>query len=128
MNYCLGIVLVFTICLVLVFTMTAASPSQPLTWSPPTCGDSTHSCVDLYLNNTGSHQNPSLNANTDYRLHLPTSGPLVGGLTISGGRNVQMIGGEIRMSYPCSDASSACHGINISRGSASGEVYIEGVL
>jgi hypothetical protein len=45
-----------------------------------------------------------------------------------GGRNVQIIGGEIQMTSPCSDADSACAGINISRGSASGVVYIEGVL
>jgi hypothetical protein len=110
-----------------VIVSVASSSSGRLTWSPPTCGDATHACKDLSLSNTGSHQNPSLDPNTDYRLHLPTNGPLVGGLTISGGHNVQIIGGEIDLSYPCSDASSACHGINISRGSASGTVYIEGV-
>jgi hypothetical protein len=46
---------------------------------------------------------------------------------ISGGHNIQIIGGEIDLTYPCSDASNACHGINISRGRASGEVYVEGV-
>jgi hypothetical protein len=105
----------------------APSPSGPLTWQPPTCGDATHGCVDMYLSNTGSHQNPSLSAANDYRIHLPMTGPLKGGITISGGHNVQIIGGEIDMTYPCSDSSSACHGVNISRGSASGQVYIEGV-
>ena len=113
---------------VLVSTSTVSSRSGPLTWSPPVCGDATHSCQDVYLTNTGSHQNPSLSSSSDYRLHLPANGPLVGGLTISRGHNVQIIGGEIDMAYPCSDSSSACHGINISRGSASGQVYIEGVF
>src|SRR5205085_10939292 len=102
-------------------------PTGALTWRPPTCGDATHSCIDLYLTNTGTHQNPNLNPNTDYRLHLPGNRSLVGGLTISGGHNVQIIGGEIDLAVPCSDSSPSCHGINISRGSAAGEVYLEGV-
>jgi len=118
---------------VVVSATTPPPPPPPpsggrLTWRPPTCGDATHSCVDLYLTNTGSNQTPSLNANTDYRLHLPTTGPLVGGLQIKGGHNVQIIGGEIDLTVPCSDYSDDCHGINISRGSAAGQVYIEGVL
>jgi hypothetical protein len=110
-----------------VIVATTSGSGELLTWRPPVCGDASHSCVDINLNNTGSHQNPSLNANTDYRIHLPTSGPLVGGLTISGGRNVQVIGGEIDLLYPCSDSSNNCHGIYINRGSATGQVYIEGV-
>jgi prepilin-type N-terminal cleavage/methylation domain-containing protein len=103
----------------------AAGVSQ-LTWSPPTCGDATHGCVDLTLSDTGSHQNPSLSASNDYRIHLPAV-PLRGGLTISGGHNVIIIGGEIDLTTPCDDSSSACHGINISRGAASGSVYLEGI-
>jgi hypothetical protein len=110
-----------------VIITSSTSPGGPLTWSPPSCGDATHACVEVYLTNTASHQEPTLDTNTDYRLHLPMSGALVGGLTISGGRNVQIIGGEIDLSYPCSEATSACLGIYISRGSASGTVYIEGV-
>jgi hypothetical protein len=110
-----------------VIVSVSTSSNGTLTWRPPACGDSTHACADVYLTTTGSHQNPSLNNNTDYRLHLPQTGPLVGGLTISGGHNVQIIGGEIDLTYPCSDSSSACHGINISRGSAAGQVYVEGV-
>ncbi len=101
--------------------------SAQLTWAPPQCGDAAHRCEDLYLANTGAHQEPALNASRDYRLHLPSHGPLVGGLTIDGGHNVILIGGEIDLTVPCSDSSSDCHGVNISRGSASGEVYIEGV-
>jgi hypothetical protein len=96
-----------------------------LTWAPPACGDATHGCVDLNLSNTGSNQTPSLKATNDYRIHLP-SVPLQGGLQIRGGRNVTIIGGQINLTVPCSDASSACHGINIDKPTA-GEVYIEGV-
>ena len=95
-----------------VIVSVSSSSTGALTWRPPACGDSTHSCVDLYLTNTGANQNPSLSPNSDYRLHLPTGGPLVGGLMITGGHNVQIIGGEIDMTLPCSDSSSACHGIH----------------
>jgi hypothetical protein len=98
-----------------------------LTWAPPPCGDASHGCTDLRLRNTGRHQTPQLAASDDYRIHLPSRGPLVGGLTITGGRNVQIVGGEINLTTPCDDRSSACRGILISRDSP-GEVYIEGVL
>jgi hypothetical protein len=96
-----------------------------LTWPPPACGDAIHGCVDLYLSNTGTNQTPSLSAANDYRIHLP-SDPLQGGLQIRGGRNVIIIGGQIDLTVPCSDSSSACHGINIEK-PTSGEVFIEGV-
>jgi hypothetical protein len=97
-----------------------------LTWGPPPCGAGGHGCVDLYLQNTGLHQEPELLPSVDYRIHLPVDGPLAGGLTISGGHDVQIIGGQIDLTTPCDDASSACRGILIRR-DAPGEVYIEGV-
>jgi hypothetical protein len=81
--------------------------------------------VDLYLSDTGANQTPSLSATNDYRIHLPSE-PLQGGLQIRGGHNVIIIGGQINLSAPCSDASSDCHGINIAK-PTSGEVFIEGV-
>ena len=80
----------------------------------------------LYLRSTGSHQTPSLDNNTDYRIHLPTSGPLVGGITIAGGRRVLIIGGEIDLTYPCSNDGSDCMGIYIAKNSP-GAVFVEGV-
>jgi hypothetical protein len=100
--------------------------SQKLTWAPPPCGDSKHTCTTLYLTNTGSHQMPSLNDSTDYRIYLPRNGPLVGGITISGGRRVEIIGGEIDLTYPCSSDASACIGIYIAKDSP-GAVFVEGV-
>jgi hypothetical protein len=96
-----------------------------LTWAPPSCGDATHHCVDIKLSNTGSNQTPSLSANNDYRIRLP-SVPLRGGLQIRGGHNVIVLGGQINLTVPCSDASSSCHGINIDKGTP-GQVFIEGV-
>jgi hypothetical protein len=104
-----------------------ASTFGLLSWRPPTCGDATHTCEDLYLTNTGAHRYPSLSAGVDYRLHLPASEPLVGGLSIDGGHNVTIIGGEIELTTPCVTDGTPCHGINISRAGA-GQVYIEGVL
>jgi hypothetical protein len=101
------------------------SPGARLTWAPPPCGDATHRCVDLRLSNTGENQQPLLDAETDYRIHLPPV-PLEGGLQISGGRNVIIIGGQIDLTVPCSDASSDCHGINVTKPTP-GNVFIEGV-
>src|SRR6185437_3714494 len=85
----------------------AADSAQPsrlaLAWAPPSCGDQEHRCVDLYLSNSGSHQTPSLDNDTDYRIHLPANGPLVGGIPLPGGRHVIIVGGEIDLTYPCSN-------------------------
>ena len=99
---------------------------QLLTWAPPQCGDAHHACVTLYLQNTGVHQIPVLDNNTDYRIYLPRNGPLVGGITIAGGRRVVIIGGEIDLTYPCSNDASDCTGIYIAKNSP-GAVFVEGV-
>jgi hypothetical protein len=96
------------------------------TWSPPACGDATHACQDIHLRDTGVNQTPRLEASVDYRIHLPSDTPVVGGIQIRGGHNVQIIGGEIDLRTPCDDSLAACHGINISKPTP-GEVYIEGV-
>lgn len=119
-------------------TMTSPSPSPttssppppgPLTWSPPACGGADgDQCVTINLSAGGS-QNPSLAANTDYKLVMPST-PIAGGtLTISGGHNVQIIGGEIDLNNPCSDSCSAeGDGAIYITDPNPGEVYIEGVL
>ena len=105
----------------------SASPSpQKLTWAPPHCGDKQHRCETLYLQNTGSHQRPQLYDNVDYRIYLPRIGPLVGGITITGGRRVEIIGGEIDLTYPCSNDASKCIGLYIAKNSP-GSVFVEGV-
>jgi hypothetical protein len=97
-----------------------------LTWAPPACGDASHSCVTLNLNNTGSHQSFSLSSSNDYRVNMP-SVPLVGGLSFSGGHNIIIIGGQINMTPGCgAGSSSSCQGIHFDK-NTSGEVFIEGV-
>jgi hypothetical protein len=102
--------------------------SEQLTWRPPRCGDATHTCRNVNLTNTGVHISLYLDRSSDYRIHLPVDSPLIGGLSIEGGNRVQIVGGEIDLTTPCDDTRSTCHGINIWRGSPSGQVYIEGVL
>jgi hypothetical protein len=98
-----------------------------LTWAPPPCGDGTHACNDIYLSDTGVHQTVPTPTADDYRVHLPNV-PLRGGITINGGRNVIIIGGQINLTVPCSDSSAACRGIYISkRNGPRGHVFIEGV-
>jgi hypothetical protein len=100
-------------------------PSK-LNWAPPACGDRDHRCGTLYLKDTGSRQTLSLHNNTDYRIYLPADGPLAGGITITGGRRVQIIGGEIDLTYPCSSDASDCIGIYIAKNSP-GAIFVEGV-
>jgi hypothetical protein len=102
------------------------SHSPKLAWAPPPCGNDGFPCQDVTLTNTGAHQTPSLEPDVDYRIHLPTSGPLVGGITITSGHNVQIIGGEIDLIYPCSDDADSCMGIYIAKHSP-GAVFVEGV-
>ena len=97
-----------------------------LSWSPPPCGDATHVCRDIHLSDTRVNQTPPLQRDVDYRIHLPRYWPIVGGLQIRGGRNVQIRGGQIDLRTPCDDSLAACHGINIAKPTP-GEVYIEGV-
>ena len=50
----------------------ASPPGVPrLHVGPPPCGTGGHGCVDLYLQNTGFHQEPELLPSVDYRIHLP---------------------------------------------------------
>ena len=70
---------------------TSNATAQPLSWPPPPCGDANYGCVDLDVGAMG-HQQLSLSPSNDYRLHLPSDRAQIGGITISGGRNVILIG------------------------------------
>ena len=105
---------------------TSNATAQPLSWPPPPCGDANYGCVDLDVGAMG-HQQLSLSPSNDYRLHLPSDRAQIGGITISGGRNVILVGGEIDLIAPCNAfLASSCHGIDISK-PTSGSVFIEGV-
>ena len=81
---------------------------------------------DIHLSDTRVNQTPPLQRDVDYRIDLPRYWPIVGGLQIRGGRNVQIRGGQIDLRTPCDDSLASCHGINIAKPTP-GEVYIEGV-
>ena len=109
-----------------VLSSVPSSPGPKLAWAPPPCGGDGFPCKDITLTNTGTHQTPDLDPNVDYRIILPTSGPLDGGITIVSGHNVQIIGGQINLTYPCSDDSDTCMGIYIAKHSP-GAMFVEGV-
>lgn len=83
------------IMLALVTTLSATAveppPAQPLTWAPPVLVDPT--TVQI----TEDNRNLKLDKQRDYHLLLPTDRPLLGGLTIYGGRNVVLIGGVVQV-------------------------------
>jgi hypothetical protein len=92
---------------VVVGVLLASQSGGTLTWAPPPCGDATHNCVDVNLADTGSHQSLLLSNASDYRVHLPASSPLHGGITINGGHNVVIVGGEIDLTFPCANDATA---------------------
>jgi len=104
---------------------TSNATAQPLSWAPPPCGDANYGCVDLYIDPIG-HQHLSMSPSNDYRLHLPSDRAQVGGITINGGHNVILIGGEIDLIPSCVVIAGSCHGIIIGK-STPGSVFIEGV-
>src|SRR2546429_328747 len=112
-----------------VLTGKTEAVSQVLLWPPPPCvTDATLGlvCEDVDILEQGlGHQDPlaGKNANDDYRLHLPSI-PQVGGITISNGRNVIPIGGQINLTPSCSDAKSNCYGIYINKGTAHKYLYV----
>jgi len=98
---------------------------QLLSWPPPPCGDANYGCVDLNIDAIG-HQHLSMSPSNDYRLHLPSDRAQIGGITISGGRNVILIGGQIDLIAPCSVLAGSCVGIVVAK-LTPGAVFIEGV-
>ena len=65
-------------------------PAQRLSWAPPTLTD------PITITVSADNRDLRLQPDRDYRIVLPTSPlTLTGGLTIAGGHNVVLIGGEI---------------------------------
>lgn len=62
--------------------------SAALAFRPPALSSPT----DLFVS---SNLHPTLDPNTDYRIHLPADRALSGALILEGGRNITLIGGEI---------------------------------
>ncbi|HAI10277.1 MAG TPA: hypothetical protein DCM28_01145 [Phycisphaerales bacterium] len=98
------------------------SQSTKLTWAPPELVD------PITLNITSQKRSFKLDKTKDYRLIFKE--PLInvrGGLNITGGHNVVVIGGEIRFDKPGREGKALdCRGIYINHNT--GTVHIEGVL
>lgn len=116
-------------CITLFFLMTftgilqaQSTPTSQLSWEPPTLIN------PVTIQITPSNHSLKLDKARDYQLVMKE--PLVdvqGGLTISGGHNVVLIGGEIRFDNPGrQDKALDCRGIYINQ--SAGTIHIEGVL
>ena len=91
-------------------------PGEPLSWAPPELEDP--EVVQITADETGLELDPS----TDYELVMPDE-PLERGLSVSGGRNVVLIGGEIRIE---SGEGNAARGLSLR--AQTGTVHVEGLL
>ncbi|WP_299033003.1 hypothetical protein [uncultured Pseudokineococcus sp.] len=74
-------------------TLPGVSPEERLSWAPPELED------PEVIRITEDDSSLTLEDDQDYLLVLPEDEPLVvaGGLTVDGGRNVVLVGGEIRV-------------------------------
>jgi len=94
-----------------------------LTWAPPRL----HNPTTVHV--TNDNRNLRLDKRRDYILKMPAT-PLTadGGLVIYGGRNVVLIGGEIRFDAPRDKKQSALSRRGVYVKAGTGTVHIEGLL
>ncbi|MFC3686898.1 hypothetical protein [Aquipuribacter hungaricus] len=98
----------------------AVGPGEPLSWAPPVLEDPT--VVEITAEDTSL----KLDQEKDYELVLPDE-PLVssGGLSVYGGRNVVMVGGEISVPPQEEEEQSGLRALYLR--DQTGTVHIEGV-
>ena len=94
-----------------------------LSWAPPLLENPT--TIRLTPDDDGPYI-LDLDTDKDYIIELPDE-PLPGGLSIEGGRNVQLIGGEISIPWQGDDASITSRRM-LKIQDATGIVHIEGLL
>jgi hypothetical protein len=96
-------------------------PEGPLTWAPPELNNPT--VINVEPNGRHSF---NLDRNRDYIIQMPDE-PVIGGMSIIGGHNIVLIGGEIVIPWQGDNPS-----INSRRmlrvGSTTGTIHIEGLL
>lgn len=116
---CLGL---FTLLACTCLSHAQSAASDKLSWAPPKLVN------PVTVQITPKNHSLKLDPTRDYQLVMKE--PLVdvqGGLIISGGHNVVLIGGEIRFDNPGrEDKALDCRGIYINK--SAGTVHIEGVL
>jgi hypothetical protein len=100
------------------FTCTA---SEVLTWAPPVLEEP----ETLYVNPTDAGTF-NLDTEKDYHFTMPAQ-PVTYAVSINGGRNIVMIGGEIRIPWQGDDPSISSRRMLKTQG-ATGTVHIEGLL
>lgn len=97
-----------------------ASSGAPLTWAPPELTDPTT------VNVTTEDTTIMLDSDRDYVIVLPSK-PLESGLAIAGGRNVVIIGGQIRIPWQ-GDNPSIIQRRGLFLSNQTGVVHVEGLL
>lgn len=104
--------------------------SSKLTWAPPALTNP----ITIEVKNDGSIGGHAVNMDTtkDYIISLPKNEALIGGLHLNGGRNIQVIGGEISIPNQPTPAGAQYPSITNRRmmktQGATGTVHIEGIL
>ena len=99
------------------------SAQSALSWSPPQLNDPT--TIELTAG-TRRHYTLNLDRNRDYIIRLPNV-PLDGGLSINGGHNILLVGGEINIPWQGDGASISSRRM-LKIQDATGVVHIEGLL
>ncbi|MDQ3815003.1 MAG: DUF4955 domain-containing protein [Armatimonadota bacterium] len=96
-------------------------PAEPLTWAPPALSDAT--TIEV----RDSQPSLKLDRAKDYIVKLPAK-PRQGGLTITGGHNVVVIGGEIHV--PSKEQDPAFKGATraLYLNQQTGTIHVEGLL
>lgn len=92
---------------------------EQLTWAPPELEDP--ETIEL----SGENRTPELDPDRDYILQMPDEPiDVVGGITVSGGRNVVLVGGEIRITEE--GEGNRVRGLFLQ--GQTGTVHVEGLL
>lgn len=108
--------------LLLMLSVTQRTHAQLLSWAPPELIN------PITINVTNSNRNLNLNTSQDYIINMPST-PLTanGGLSITGGRNIVLIGGEIRFDTPLPDGMSTTARRGLFLKQCTGTVHVEGL-
>ncbi len=101
-------------------TLGAATATTPLSWAPPALTDPV--VVDV----SAARRDLVLDPTKDYLLRMPST-PLsvLGGLRVTGGRNVVLIGGEISIPAGATATGEANRGLYLKN--QTGTVHVEGL-
>lgn len=101
-------------------TASASVSTTPLSWAPPTLTD------PVVIDVSSSRRDLVLDPTKDYLLRMPgTPLSVLGGLRVTGGRNVVLIGGEISIPAGATAVGEANRGLYLK--GQTGTVHVEGL-